>query len=128
MGQFSWITSDTKRAISNVQGKTFPVWMIMPDGVKLLEEEYEGYGVFGGRDFYAVVAQLNNPELKGTDEELRHHGITITFKGDPDGGAGIQPRFVEDGNLNWEDVENSAHDPNQGWGDCDDEEGGDEYD
>jgi hypothetical protein len=125
MGQFSWITSDTKRAISNVRGKTFPVWMLLPDGTKLLETAYEGYGEFGGRDFYAVVAQLNNPEIKGTDAELLRHGISIAFGGEQDGDLGIQPRFVEDGNLNWEDVENSAHDPNQGWGE---EEGDDDND
>ena len=73
MGFFSWITSDTKRSIPNVYQHThptFPVHMITEDGRVFTETEYEGYGVFGGKDFYVLAAELNG--FKGaTDDETR---------------------------------------------------------
>jgi len=50
MGQFSWKTSDTKRAITiwDCEDGSFPVYLVTPDNEKILERNYEGYGVFGG--------------------------------------------------------------------------------
>ena len=61
MGQFSWKTSDTKRSIhSNGDcGCGFPVAMILPDNSRFIENHYEGYGEFGGKDIFEVVAELN---------------------------------------------------------------------
>ena len=52
MGQFSWKTSDTKRAITiwDCEDGSFPVYLVTPDNEKILERNYEGYGVFGGYD------------------------------------------------------------------------------
>lgn len=72
MGFFSWLTSDTERSISNNYSvrETFPVYMITEDGQVFYEEEYEGYGVFEGKDIFVLAAELNG--YKGdTDEETR---------------------------------------------------------
>ena len=83
MGFFSWKTSDTNTSISNAHSTkpTFPVYMILPDGRYYLETDYEGYGEFGGRDYYGVVAELNldvkpekatldlDPDIKFRDDE-----------------------------------------------------------
>ncbi len=77
MGFFSWETSDTGKSISNTYSSrgTFTVYVPIPKefgGGMLKEDSYEGYGVFGGRDVYALVAQWNFPELcKDKDGELK---------------------------------------------------------
>ena len=61
MGFFSWKTSDTQETIWNEHcgDKCKPVKMLLPDGSVIIEESYEGYGVFGGIDFYEAVSTLN---------------------------------------------------------------------
>lgn len=83
MGFFSWKTVDTKRSIPNMYSsrKTFPVVLLIPKefGGGIIEEIcYEGYGDFGGRDAYALLAKWNGPEnCTGVDEVDRHFGIFI---------------------------------------------------
>lgn len=93
MGFFSWKTQDTKRSIANRYSnrKTFTVYMVNPETKEAyIEPNYEGYGEFGGKDFYELVAELNG---KSTREE----GIEIAYSG-PDY---VSPILVE--NLkNWE--------------------------
>ena len=74
MGFFSWKTADTKRSIANrySEEETFPVVLIAPDGRKWIEESYEGYGVFGGKDIYELIAELNG-------KKTRDEGIDLCF-------------------------------------------------
>ena len=45
--------------------------MITEDGQVFTEDNYEGYGEFGGKDFYVLAAELNG--LKGeTDDKTRN--------------------------------------------------------
>lgn len=67
MGFFSWKTCDTKRSISNAYSSrgTFKVYVLIPEkfgGGYIEESNYEGYGVFGGQDIYALIAKWNAPE------------------------------------------------------------------
>ena len=118
MGFFSWKTSDTNRSISNTYSSrgTFKVIMLMPNGDKFVEEDYEGYGVFGGIDFYDAVYELNKNNPKFADEmsaerERRDIGITLAFNHK----KVILPRFVEDDSLAWGDVKDSKNCENQGY-------------
>lgn len=89
MGFFSWKTSDTDKSISNVYSArgAFPVYVLIPEefgGGSIKEKCYGGYGEFGGRDIYALVAQWNRPaECKCADgnfhpdEKIRDIGIDI---------------------------------------------------
>lgn len=83
MGFFSWKTSDTRKSISNqfsIRG-TFPVYLVTPDGDRILETDYEGYGIFGGQDAYALLARWNRPEAcNGDDEHDRIIGIGLDEK------------------------------------------------
>jgi hypothetical protein len=66
--------------------------MITPDGRVFTEEDYQGYGEFGGKDFYELLAELNG---KGSD---RSEGISICFAGNPNGDdtpGVIYPKIVE---------------------------------
>ena len=69
---FSWYTQDTNKRIVANQEKT----IIMTDmfGNKWVEECYEGYGVFGGKDFYELLAEMNG---LGSDREK---GIELAFE------------------------------------------------
>jgi hypothetical protein len=94
MGFFSWKTCDTGESIANVySGKPiYTVHMITPDGRVFTENEYDGYGVFGGKDFCELLAELNG---LGSD---RSAGIDICFKNNPNGDntpGVIYPKLVE---------------------------------
>ena len=101
MGFFSWHTCDTDRSIANNASDrpTFEVHMITPDGRVFTERDYEGYGEFGGKDFYELLAELNG---LGSD---RSAGIDLCYKGNRSGDdtpGVIYPKLVEE--LSW-DVE-----------------------
>lgn len=114
MGFFSWITQDTGRSIPNYfsDRDTFKVTMLDNKGNKWVEENYEGYGVFGGKDFYELLAEMNGVveqhkvQLQGDayTEFMRSKGIDIAFK---DNGSGdrtpgvLYPTLVEDEKIGW---------------------------
>lgn len=70
MGFFSWNTSDTDKSIANRWStrSTFPVYMITEDGQIFEERDYDGYGVFGGKDIYVLIAEMNGHKGKDDDE------------------------------------------------------------
>ena len=75
MGFFSWVTQDTGKSISNIfsHRKTFPVIMTDDKGNTWKETYYDGYGSFDGKDFYALVDEMNG----GTGD--RDKGIAMAF-------------------------------------------------
>lgn len=77
MGQFSWFTMDTHHRIVN--GEPYRVVMTDNKGNKWVEECYEGYGVFGGKDYYELLAEMNG---LGSD---RFKGIDLAFTNSPEG-------------------------------------------
>jgi hypothetical protein len=94
MGFFSWKTCDTNRSIANAYSNelTFDVYMITPDGRVFHEAHYDGYGEFGGKDFYELLAELNGKESD------RSVGIEIVFNDNPSGDntTGVTyPKLVE---------------------------------
>ena len=95
MGFFSWHTCDTDRSIANQHSgkQTFTVHMITPDGRVFTESNYDGYGEFGGKDFYELLAELNGQKPN------RNVGIDLCFAGNPSGDdtqGVIYPKLVED--------------------------------
>lgn len=63
MGFFSFKTNDTKRSIPNVYQdvrETFGVYMLDDKGNHWYEPAYEGYGTFGGKSFYELLAEMND--------------------------------------------------------------------
>jgi hypothetical protein len=77
MGVFSWKTQDTDRSIAasgNLENRpTFKVHLLDNNGNVWTEEEYEGYGIFGGKDFYELLAEMNG---LGSSREA---GINLAF-------------------------------------------------
>lgn len=70
MGNFSWCTSDTRKSIPAFgfyEGAPETVYLLNPFGDPYKESAYEGYGEFGGRDVYELVAEWNRPFLSAAN-------------------------------------------------------------
>ena len=86
MGFFSWKTSDTGRSIANhfSSRDTFPVYMKDDKGNVWIERNYGGYGEFGQKDYYELLAEMNGytDREEGIKLELGYSGIKhkITHK------------------------------------------------
>ena len=123
MKEFSWITSDTNRSISI--RRCFPVYVLIPEefgGGYLMEDNYDGYGVFGGRDVYALVAQWNCPEkCKGAngewlpDKDVRGLGIDIACYDEQNAALRYPIKIVEDKTIKYKDAAPSMSCPYQGY-------------
>lgn len=99
MGFFSWKTQDTNRSIANHYSSRKPFRVFMHDnkGNKWQENHYEGYGEFGGKDFFELLAEMNG---KSTREE----GIDLAYGDEPF----ISPNLTE--RKEWEWVNRSPDD------------------
>lgn len=119
MGQFSWFTQDTHKRIVN--GRKFNVIMTDDKGNQYREGWYEGYGVFGGKDYYELLAEMNGYTLKdfdGDSEKLRLKGIELAFGDDHPAGDNPNvkhPSLTESGE--WMGGTPPETDPNQGFDD-----------
>jgi hypothetical protein len=92
MGFFSWKTQDTNRSISNVDSVRGSFFVVMHDnnGNKWTENEYDGYGEFGGKDYYELLAEMNGLST-------RYEGIKLAFSDEPC----LYPNLTERVNWNW---------------------------
>jgi hypothetical protein len=85
MGCFSWITQNSNRSIimygyGTRKYPTRTCYMWDNKGRRWRETHYEGYGEFGEKDYYVLLAEMNNeygPEV--TDEKKRSDDINLTF-------------------------------------------------
>jgi len=119
MGQFSWITQDTFESVRSNGGDSASskrkrkAYLHDNKGNVFEELNYEGYGVFGGKDFYQLVAEMNNLEgLNGDVDNDRSIGIDLVYSDKPY----ISPNITRCKDWTWENK--APHDcPNQGWSD-----------
>ena len=92
MGFFSWKTMDTDESIPNVYSNkpAFKVTLIDDKGNKWTETAYDGYGIFGGMDYYVLLAEMNRELLENIEgaklnfndtETVRDMGISLEFHG-----------------------------------------------
>ena len=112
-GQFSWMTQDTDTQIGSEKENTITVYMFSDKGERWEEKRYEGYGEFGGKDYYELLAQMN-----GVENADRQDGIDIAFGKKKVKGKVLFPALVQDSKFNWKRhdfTEEPANDPNQSW-------------
>ena len=124
MGFFSWMTEEGD-SISNSSSSrgALPVYMYLPDGTVHYEPKYEGYGVFDGLDFYALVAQYNQPEkCTGDVEHDRSVGIEYEYHSGTPYRKIVMPRFSIFKNLNYRNLSNPKVCADQGYFYSDEEE------
>lgn len=113
MGFFSWKTSDTNKSINNIHSglKPFTVHMITHDGRIWTEDAYNGYGVFGGKDIYELIAELNHKEggrsaginlvYEGFNGKLKNYGGDFNVAAN----SGIRlPKLIENLESNFFDI------------------------
>ena len=113
MGFFSWMTQDTDKSIANnySKRKPFPVTMTDDKGNRWTENNYEGYGDFGGKDYYSLLSEMNG----GSGD--RSEGISMAFADGHGNGKNPNvkhPNLSEDPNWEWRnEIPDSC--PDQGY-------------
>ena len=107
MGFFSWYTEDTGRSIANAYSglETFKVIMTDDKGNKFVEKDYEGYGVFGGKDYHELLSEMNGGEAD------RSNGISLAYDKEKKGEIKF-PSLSEDGKYREGEPESC---PDQGY-------------
>ena len=112
-GQFSWITQDTEQQIGSERENTLPfVYMHDDKGNKWLEKNYKGYGVFGSKDYYVLLDQMNG----GSGD--RSEGIKLAFNDvATTSGKVLFPALTVSATIsqNHDFTEEATNDPNQSW-------------
>jgi hypothetical protein len=102
MGFFSWHTNDTDEPIWNVHtGKHKTAYMIDNKGNSWREDEYDGYGDFGGKDFYELLAEMNGLP------SCRNQGLSLAFHRPPK--PYLSPNLVTRSGVGWRDVKPRDH-------------------
>lgn len=125
MGCFSWFTQDKSHKRIVIGESTKPIYMIGKVGNEMRsymqEEPYDGYGVFGGKDYYMFMAEMNGKTLADFDgdaDKLRSAGIEMAFDGDP---YGMSTKWKHPTltmvNGDYHDGEPPESDPDQGFPD-----------
>lgn len=106
MGFYSFKTQDTSRSIPSRYSsrKTFKVYLHDNLGNVYTEDNYEGYGTFGGMDFYDLVAKMNG--LADRYDAIR------AYHGGADGL--IYPNLSESADWQWRN-ERPSECPDQGY-------------
>jgi len=78
MGLFSFICQDTDRPIGINALRNYYMWD--NKGNRWKQNVYLGYGEFGNKDFYVLLAEMNNDYKPiDTDETKRKDGIELYF-------------------------------------------------
>ena len=111
-GQFSWFTQDTDQQIGSEKENTIPVYMFDDKGKYWFEPSYEGYGVFGGKDYYELLDQMNG----GIGD--REEGIRKAFDPTLKGKLLFPALVVGASNFNYKThdfTKEAESDPNQSW-------------
>jgi hypothetical protein len=123
-GQFSWMTYDTDKQIGSEKQNTINVYMYDNEGNQWFEKKYDGYGEFGGMDYYALLAKMNGysaEDITKKGMEMRDLGIDLAFnklKTKAKGGKVLFPALVEDPKFNWKRhdfTKEAESDENQSW-------------
>jgi hypothetical protein len=111
-GQFSWMTQDTDQQIGSEDENTIPVYMFDNTGKYWFEPSYEGYGVFGGMDYYELLDQMNG----GIGD--RSEGVRKAFDPTLEGKLLFPALVTSPSNFNYKThdfTKEAESDPNQSW-------------
>jgi hypothetical protein len=112
-GQFSWMTQDTGQQIGSQDENQIPVYMFDDKGKYYYENDYEGYGVFGGMDYYELLDQMNGGEGD------RGRGIDLAFGKEKTSSEVLFPALVtKPDKFNYKShnfTQEPESDPNQSW-------------
>jgi hypothetical protein len=113
MGCFSWIAQDTNEPIymngyqkPGYAQRTYYMWDNKGNSWK--EPAYEGYGMFGAKDYYTLLAEMNRTYGDDvTEDEKRNEGIAIEFSSNHDGI--VFPNLTETCIWKWRNKQPQSH-------------------
>lgn len=113
MGCFSWIAQDTNIPIymngyqkPGYEQRTYYMWDNKGNFWK--EPCYEGYGEFGGKDYYVLLAEMNKVYADDvSDEDKRKDGIKIDFGNNHTGI--VFPNLTETSIWTWKNKQPQLH-------------------
>jgi hypothetical protein len=111
-GQFSWMTQDTGQQIGSQEENMIPVYMYDDKGNVWKESNYDGYGDFGGMDYYELLDKMNGGEGD------RSRGIDLSFDKVKTDNEILYPALVTRSNFDWRShdfTKEAKRDPNQSW-------------
>ena len=111
-GQFSWMTQDTGQQIGSQDENKISVYMFDNKGKYWFERDYDGYGVFGGMDYYELLDKMNG----GSGDRSR--GIDLAFDKSKEGETLFPALVVSPSNFNYKThdfTKEAETDPNQSW-------------
>ena len=111
-GQFSWMTQDTGQQIGSQEGNTIPVYMFDNTGKYWFEPSYDGYGEFGGMDYYELLDRMNG----GRGD--RNEGVRKAFDPTLEGELLFPALVVSPSNFNYKThdfTKEAETDPDQSW-------------
>lgn len=86
MGCFSWVAQNSDRSIIiNEYGtRRFPsqtAYLWDNKGRRWMQPQYEGYGVFGEKDYFVLLAEMNKEYPANTPDEVkREDGIKLEYE------------------------------------------------
>lgn len=84
MGQFSWILQDTGEALRESYGcndkEKTTAYLHDSEGNVWEETRYGGYGVFGGKDYYELLAEMNGIQVTGQEIQAYLETCSIETK------------------------------------------------
>jgi len=83
MGCFSWVAQDSGNTIiiygyGTKQYPTRTHYMWDNQGRRWREDQYDGDGIFGGKDFFVLLAEMNNVSDM-SEENKRDYGIDLYY-------------------------------------------------
>jgi len=117
MGFFSFKLSDTKESLYNYHSDlhTECVKMIDDKGNEWFENYYDGYGLFCGKDFFELVAEMNEEKTKkllSKFDDKRSVGTHLYYNCDDV----LLPKIVtKDCNKKYNELDDVEDCPNQGY-------------
>jgi hypothetical protein len=106
------MTQDTNQQIGSQEENMIPVYMYDNEGNSYYESNYDGYGEFGGVDYYELLDKMN-----GGDGD-RSRGIDLAFEKIKTDSEVLYPALVTKPNFNWKShdfTQQPKNDPNQSW-------------
>jgi len=104
MGIFSWIAQNSNTSIIIAYyarpahpSRTYYLWD--HQGNRWTENSYEGYGVFGGKDYFVLLAEMNQEYEDDVDDETKRcDGIDLYGCG---GGGILYPNLTDCSEWTW---------------------------
>jgi hypothetical protein len=112
-GQFSWMTQDTGQQIGSQDENKIPVYMFDDKGKYYYENDYDGYGEFGGVDYYELLDKMNGGEGD------RSRGIDLSFGKIKTTSPVLYPALItkprEFDYKTHDFTQEAPNDPNQSW-------------